>query len=1056
MKRIFLFILGVGLSVLSMAQGGLSSQSTVDRFDEAYDLFLKEKYAVSQHLFDQYVQQADANSDKVADACYYSAVCSERLRNGDAEYRLMEFMRLYPENGHMNMARYFLGNVYFDKNNFGEALRTYLTVEPSEIEYGHKSGYDYKMGYCYFHLGEKEKSKPYFTRVANGKSQYEWRASYYLGAVLYSNGQDASAESEFKRTKSLIEKLEKNLKNKKIKNTEEAKSIRQLKENVAMYLLYTKFHQGKYDEVLRDAPELLKNPDLMLRDEVLRMVGDIYFNRGEGEYERAIKYYSEANEEARRKNKAFDPSWNYPVGYCYYMLGQYDSAATYLSSFVGADDTVAQNALLILGDTYVKCGRKGDARTCFKSAADMNYNPEIREEAAFNYAKLNCELNPNAYNESIRSLDNYLQHCKPTPQHKAEIQQLLTSIYCTTRNYKEALSLIEKNKKELLKDATMRQAYQRILVNRGIDLFNERNLQQAAVCFDTAVVINATPSVTTDALYLAAECQYRLANYGRAQKLLDRFFTASSRKESVYYPQALYTAGYVYMRRKRYSDAEEKFGEFLKLSASTGEHRQVLDAYNRMGDCLYVRKNFNGAIGYYDKVINAKGQDADYAMYQKALSLGAQGKNVEKLNCLNYIFEKFGNSPLSSKAMYEIANTYLICDNNEMASLYYNNFIKKYSQSSFVPSALLNLGLIYYNTEQNDKALETFDQLMTRYPGTDEARDALMTIKNIYVEQDRAEEYFTYVSRTTKGTVSAVEQDSTLYLAAENRYFAGNYENAIAGFSNYIQKFPHGLFILKAHYYLADALTRTEQRDKALTHYEWVAERGNNPYTEGSLQQVAATYYRRHNYRKALEYYVPLVAVASTDGVRLDARMGIVRCWNALSDSTNLRISAEQLLQEPKATDEQRDEARLMLARSRFYADAFESAFIAYEPLLRSANGDYMGEAAYRRAYIRCRQDRLDDAERIIEEVVNNPGSDYWLAKTFVLWADIFHKRGNDVQAQQTLQSIIDNYEVVTDADEEVVMEARQQLRSLQSQSSTDASSDGQKVEDMVIDIDEE
>ena len=37
--------------------------------------------------------------------------------------------------------------------------------------------------------------------------------------------------------------------------------------------------------------------------------------------------------------------------------------------------------------------------------------------------------------------------------------------------------------------------------------------------------------------------------------------------------------------------------------------------------------------------------------------------------------------------------------------------------------------------------------------------------------------------------------------------------------------------------------------------------------------------------------------------------------------------------------------------------------------------------------------------------------SDYWLAKSFILWADIFHARGNNLQAKQTLQSIIDNYD---------------------------------------------
>ena len=33
------------------------------------------------------------------------------------------------------------------------------------------------------------------------------------------------------------------------------------------------------------------------------------------------------------------------------------------------------------------------------------------------------------------------------------------------------------------------------------------------------------------------------------------------------------------------------------------------------------------------------------------------------------------------------------------------------------------------------------------------------------------------------------------------------------------------------------------------------------------------------------------------------------------------------------------------------------------------------------------------------------------MAKSFILWADIFYARGNNLQAKQTLQSIIDNYE---------------------------------------------
>lgn len=1006
-KLVVLTALAVLTTVKLEAQNVYISEKSDNIFREASDLFRKDKFAVAQRMFDSYLQTADATTSEAADAVYYSAVCSEQLHNDDAIFRINEFMRLYPESHWMNMAHMVLGNSYFYKGDHNEALREYLKVEESEVEFNRKSEYNYKTGFCYYRQGDKENAKKYFKRVADGKSRYRNAATYYYAVILFNNEQYESSDKEFK----------------KIAKDKTFDTM------VPIYLFYNDYHLGRYDEVIRKAEKLLEQRNVQNRDEVERIVGDVYFNRGE--YRRALNYYLQANADSDKKKSGKSVKvGDYPMGCCYYMLEKYDSAAVFLSSFLDGEDSIAQNALLMLGDTYIKLGLKDDARTAFKKASEMRHNQNIQEEAAFNYAKLSCELNANEYNASIRSLESFLQLHKES-SHVAEIQQILTSLYCTTKNYKDALALIERNKKELLKDATMRRAYQRILVNRGIDLFNERNLQQAAVCFDSAVAVNATPSITTDALYLSAESQYRLANYGRSQKLLDRFFTASSRKSSVYYPQALYTAGYVYMFRKKYDLAEEKFSEFLKTSNKETDRNQILDAYNRMGDCLYVRKNFNGAIDYYDRVIKADGRDADHATYQKALCYGAQGKNVEKLNSLNYIFEKFDNSPLSPKAMFEIANTYLICDNNEMALLYYNNFINKYSQSSYVPQALFNVGQIYYNTEQNDKAMQSFDKLLTRYPGTDEARDALMSIKNIYVEQDKVEEYFDYVSRVTKTTVSAVEQDSTLYLAAENRYFSGNYENAIAGFSNYIQKFPHGLFILKAHYYLADALTRTGQEDKALIHYELVAERGNNPYTENSLYHVANTIYSQKNYRKALDFYVPLVAVSSTDATRLQARMGILHCWYALKDTGNVAISAREVINESKSTSEMRDEAYVLLSRSYYYANDMQKAFASYAPLMNSSNGEYMGEAGYRRAYILFVQNDVNGAERIVKDIVDAPGSDYWLAKTFILWADIFHRNGNDAQAKSTLQSIIDNYEVDNDADEEVVMEARQHLQAL-------------------------
>lgn len=117
------------------------------------------------------------------------------------------------------------------------------------------------------------------------------------------------------------------------------------------------------------------------------------------------------------------------------------------------------------------------------------------------------------------------------------------------------------------------------------------------------------------------------------------------------------------------------------------------------------------------------------------------------------------------------------------------------------------------------------------------------------------------------------------------------------------------------------------------------------------------------------------------------------------------------LPQEFLLTDDLRDEARICMARSYYSDSAFAAADTLYAHLTASTNGDYAGEASYRRAELRYFQRDYAAAERAIEAITADPANDYWLAKAFILWADIFHARGNSLQAKQTLQSIIDNYD---------------------------------------------
>lgn len=1014
------------------AQTKASDKSWQSDYRQAQDLFLKEKYASAQYLFDRVVK---AYPD-YADAYYYGAVCSSKLDNNDAQYRMDEFLRRYPQSGRCNMARFYLGNFYYSRSEYPTAMKYYKQVMINDLDFGVKSEYEFKLGYCHFMAGDIKTAKSYFSHQLSGKSKYKNPSLYYYAHIQYMDAQYDLALDNFIKLK----------------------KDRRFTRIIPSYEARIYYYLGREEDLLRMAPQVLSQPDAFKKNEIRQMVGELYFNRGE--YKKALKYYLESMgddegtnidpNEAQKSNvmkrsasSCTPQDLDYQIGYCYYQLQKYDSAAIYLERKTLCVDSVAQNALYILGDVYLKMNDKDKARSMFLQSSQMKFDAEITEDALFNYAKLSCELNKNPYNESIRSFEEYLKKY-PKTKHKTEIQEILTSLYLTTRNYKDALKLIERIPN---KTAKLNEAYERIVINRGIELFNAGDVDGATEFFRKATQINAVPELTTDAYYLYGEGLYRQGKYAESRRVLGRFLNSSHVKQSRYYPYGLYTLGYLDMKQKFYGDAQEHFALFLRNNKNVPTYL-TLDVYNRMGDCLYVTKSFEESIRYYDKNIAAKAKDADYATYQKSMAYGAIGKYEEKFHYLNTIFERFQDSPLSSKALFEVANTYLIMDNNEQALRYYQNFVKRYPQSSNVKGALLNMGLVYYNTERSNEALDVFDRLLTEYPGTSESRDALSTIKSIYIEQDRAEEYFTYVQKTTNISVSSLDKDSTLYLSAENQYLSGDLNRAITGFENYIKNFPQGLFTIRANYYLADCYNRIDRKKDALTHYEVIIASRRNEYTEKSLSNGASIAYQLADFSKAAQLYQQLVENSESDAMRMQGRVGVMRSWNENESHNQLIAAATALMKEPKVTPELRDEALLLMGRSCNTLQKYDSAIYYYEKLEQSSNGEYSGEAYYTKSHIYYLDNKYPAAEKVIEDYISVSHSDYWLAKMFILWADLYYINGNSLQAKQTLQSIIDNYDGA-----DLVEEATRKLQSIIESETVPASTE--QDDDVIIDMSE-
>ena len=110
----------------------------------------------------------------------------------------------------------------------------------------------------------------------------------------------------------------------------------------------------------------------------------------------------------------------------------------------------------------------------------------------------------------------------------------------------------------------------------------------------------------------------------------------------------------------------------------------------------------------YNKAIDLKSIDADYAAFQKAISYGFVSKNDKKIEDLNKLIANYSKSQYRDDALFELGNTYVAEKNYVLAIKAYDQLLSEFNKGSYASKSILRQGLVYYNTEKDDLAIAKF------------------------------------------------------------------------------------------------------------------------------------------------------------------------------------------------------------------------------------------------------------------------------------------------------------------------------------------------------------
>jgi tetratricopeptide (TPR) repeat protein len=332
-------------------------------YNSAMDLFQQKKYGAAQEKFKEVIGQLDAHADNnqllLINSRYYEALCSKQQGHPDAEKLFTDLVDEYGENAVTRLSYFHLGDIYFDQKKYDKALSWYKKVDIYDLSEEEKSEYEFQAGFCYFYKKQFDKAESLFDDVKK-QGKYFYPANYYSGYISYKQGAYADALQSFKE-------IEKSAVYQPI---------------VPYYIASIYYQQKKYDDVIAYASAYNANDKVQYKAEMQQLVGKAYFEKGQ--FQKATPYFSAYRSGVTKMSK----SDLYQVGYCQYVTKSYTDAIGSLKELNVLKDSLGQNALYLLGDCYLKTDQKDNARLAFEQASKMDFDPFIKENAAFQFAKL--------------------------------------------------------------------------------------------------------------------------------------------------------------------------------------------------------------------------------------------------------------------------------------------------------------------------------------------------------------------------------------------------------------------------------------------------------------------------------------------------------------------------------------------------------------------------------------------------------------------------------------------------------------------------------------------
>jgi len=980
MKKIKKVLLSVIVSTpaVVLAQPGVMSSEAAGYLERGRQMFESHNYvgAIDQL---EHMKQMPCDVSMREQADYYIAL--SRFEQGDESSLalLQQFIERYPSSPLAVDAQMKVGNFYFYNGHWESALLSYSLVRNRALDLNSDEDLEYRRAYCNLRLGNYHEAERQYYELEKSP-RYGGASDFYKAYLDYARGEYDSASEKFDRIPRDSE----------------------LGYQTQYYQTQIDYHKKRYSRVIDHGKELLSAGQNDYFDaELNRLVGESYYHLGNDREARTyLRRYLDNPEGAPYRTAA------YTMGVLDYRDGNYDAVINDMLHVTDGSDALSQSAYLYLGQAKRQLNDLNGANMAFQQAAMMDCDKSVKETAYYNYAVGVSKGARTPFDKSVDLFEDFLNEY-PNSRYKDNVEGYLVDAYMGTTDYQRALTSINHIKRP---GSKVLKAKQNVLYNLGVQALAKGRNKEADTYFKQAIDVGSYDKTAQNESRLwLAESQYREGNYKEAAKYQQEYVKAIDKSDENY-GLAQYNLGYSLYNQKRYSEAKTAFQNAIASKQLSGD--LTADAYNRIGDAQYYARDFGGAQASYDQAMRLdKNTTGDYSMYQKGIMMGLSHQYADEINQMDALVKAYPKSDLAPQAMLEKGNAQALLGKNNEALDTYAALLKSYPKSVEARKGLLQTALVNKGMSKEDAAIEAYKKVIKQYPTSDEAQAAAEDMKHIYADRGQLGEFSKFlnsVPNAPKIDVSEVER--LTFEAAEKA--AIDTRPSIDKMQQYLKDYPGGTYTAKAKYYIARYHYGKGKLDDAMKAIDEALQGGGDAsYAQDAYAMRSDILTRQGKLDEALQSYKDLAERATSDDNRTLAQIGAMRVAKQMGRWNEVQAITGTLLDRGGLTANEEKEVLLDRGLSMAQTGNTKEAETAFRSLAKDVNNEYGAQGSYELSRMQYEMGNLKGAEQTINALIDaGTPHVYWLGKSFLTLADIYHKQGNDAQARDYLQSLKSSY----------------------------------------------